>query len=378
MKKILIVCPYFYPNIGGVENYVYNIAKRLTTKYEIIIVTTNQDKNKISILNIDKIKIYKLPIQFTISNTPINLFWYFDLKKIIKRESPEIINIHLPVPFLSDLAGFIAKKRRISYFVTYHSGSMKKEKGLFLNLLIYCYEKFILRSILKNSTKIITSGYAKEYLKKTFKELILNKIIPINPGVDLDLFRPFKIKKEEPKFKIVFSGRIDSTSFWKGQDYLFEAVVQLIKEGYNLQLNLIGEGNLVEDYKKKYQKYSQNIQFLGKFKYEDVPKELCKNDVLILPSITESESFGMVLAEANACGLPIIGSRIGGIPEIIQDNYNGLLVNPKNISDLKEAILKLYNNKEFRIKLGNNGLKKAQEFWDWEKITKKTEGVFEE
>src|SRR3989344_8783646 len=111
MKKIMFVTPYFYPKIGGLENYAYNIAKGLKKKYdwEVVVVTSNHEQpHKYKEEKIDGMKVYRLPRWFKVSNTPINPMWYFMIKKIIKKERPNIINAHTPVPFMADMAAMAA------------------------------------------------------------------------------------------------------------------------------------------------------------------------------------------------------------------------------------------------------------------------------
>ena len=78
--KIMFVCPYFYPKIGGLENYVYNIAKRLSLKHEIVVITSNHLNLKDKIEFFEGMKVIRLSKMFKISNTPINPFWYFKIK----------------------------------------------------------------------------------------------------------------------------------------------------------------------------------------------------------------------------------------------------------------------------------------------------------
>ena len=124
--KLLVVAPYFFPKIGGMENYSYNISKGLKEKYEwdVTIITSNHIEKKYKEERIDGMNIYRLPYWFKISNTTINPMWLFSIHKILIEEHPDIINAHSPVPFISDITSLIAGK--IPLVTTYHSGSMIK------------------------------------------------------------------------------------------------------------------------------------------------------------------------------------------------------------------------------------------------------------
>jgi len=363
--KLLFVSPYFHPKVGGLEKYVLNIAKRLSKQHEVIVVTTGPGGKRFT-ETIEGCKVYRLPIAFKISNTPINLAWKTDLYRIFRSEKPDLVNIHIPVPFLGDLAARVAKQLNIPYIITYHAGSMKKDNSPFLNILINLYEKEVLPFELKNAKKIICSS---DFVRKTFLKSYKNVHV-VNPGVNLSLFKPGK--KISKGFNILYIGKIDTTASWKGLDYLFQAFDQLQNKHSDISLTLVGGGNLLNKYKGRH----PNVKFTGVLLGKDRVKPVHNCDVLVLPSTSTAESFGMVLAEANACGKPIIGSKIGGIPYVIKHNYNGLLVPPKDSEALAKSLEKLYKDNKLAKKLGSNGLKKVKQNWNWDNIAKKTLELF--
>lgn len=374
--KILFVTPYFYPKIGGLENYVYNVAKRLAKKEEVIIITTNHDKKKYKEEEINNMKIYRLPYLIKLSHTPLNPFWYFKIKKIIALEKPDVINAHLPVPFIADLVCFINPKKTI---ITYHNDLVKP--SFVLGKICKLYYSLIGNYTLKSCKSIIaTSDYyveTSEYLRPLKK-----KINIVSPGVDIKIFNP-KIKKgflNSKQKKLFFIAQLDKTHEHKGLKYLLFAL-KLVKQKYpKVKLFIGGKGDQLEFYKKlvKRLKLEENIIFLDFISNKNLPLAYKDADITILPTYNGSEGFGMVLAEANACGTPVIGSKVGGIPVVIENNYNGVLVPPKDVKALAMAIIRLLGNKKLARKLGKNGAKKAKEKWDWDVLTKKTLEVFKE
>ncbi|MBS3072933.1 trypsin-like peptidase domain-containing protein, partial [Candidatus Pacearchaeota archaeon] len=107
-------------------------------------------------------------------------------------------------------------------------------------------------------------------------------------------------------------------------------------------------------------------------------EEINKSSILILPSTSNAESFGMVLIEAMACKKPVIGSNIGGIPYVIDNGVNGLLVPPKNSQALTDAITKILSNPKLAKQMGENGYKKVKDGFTWDELSNKMDKIIQE
>src|SRR4051812_38203086 len=108
--KILLVTSHFPPSVGGVERYTFHLASGLqqTFQDEVVVVTADAHVRTQSVELYQDLKVYRLPVMFQVSNTPVHLLWYFALKKIIRKEQPDLINAHLPVMCLGDMAAWAA------------------------------------------------------------------------------------------------------------------------------------------------------------------------------------------------------------------------------------------------------------------------------
>lgn len=372
--KLVIVIPYFYPKIGGLENYAFNIGVLLKKKYKwkIVIITSNHISNKYVIEKIKGIKVIRLPYQFKISNTPISFKWYKTIQSIISEEKPDIINGHLPVPFIADIASIIAKKKRIPFVLTYQNDLVKEE--LIPKIFIFLYYLLLGNFTLINSLKIInTTQYYKNYSKKLarFKE----KIVIIPPGINLrNKIITYKNNKEK---NILFVGQLDKTHRHKGLDLLIEVFSHLIKN-YKVNLVIVGTGDDVVRYKKKVEKLniSRSVIFTGYINDIVLSSFYASSDVIVLPSINNSEGFGMVLLEAGAHKKPVIGTKVGGIPYFIDHNINGLLVNPNNKKELENALLTIIKDSKFAKLLGENNYSKTIKNYTWIIQSEKTNKLF--
>jgi glycosyltransferase involved in cell wall biosynthesis len=109
------------------------------------------------------------------------------------------------------------------------------------------------------------------------------------------------------------------------------------------------------------------VRFTGKVPHNKIPMYFNQMDIVVIPSVLDSESFGVAAVEASACEKPVVVSNVGGLVEVIQDGVNGLVAEPKNALDLAEKIEVLIENVDLRKKLGKEGRKIALEKYDWNK-----------
>lgn len=359
--KLLVVAPYFYPKVGGLENYAWNICKGLKNTYgwDIVAVASNHEENGYKEEVIEGIKIYRLPYWFKLSNTPINFGWFIDIWKIIKKERPDVVNAHSPVPFIADVSANLSKRMNIPLVLTYHAGSMKKNN--IFDLVIEFYENTFLNSIINNADKVICfhTDFIKKYL------LNYSKLVKVAPGVDTDIFKYDKTKRPN---SVIYVGKIDKTTSWKGLGILIKTLKEITEKNVRVRLNIIGEGNAVNMYKDMVNSYNLQyyVKFIGKLNSKKLALAMQNAKVLVLPSITDAESFGMVLIEAMACGTPVIGSNIGGIPQVIDNGKNGYLFKPGNTSDLANKIVKLIDNDKLVSKFGLKGREKVEKYYTWD------------
>ncbi len=361
-KKVLIAIPYFPPHLGGTQIYAYNIAKRLQNDFnwEVCIVTSDARGFKTVKENYEGFTVYRLGYWFKISNTPVNPLWLFTLRRIIKEGNISIINAHAPVPFLSDAVSLVSKN--LPLILTYHGGTMKKNKIL-PDILIWTYEHSFFLLLLKRANFIICSS---DYVRLDFLYKYLYKSVTITPAVDLKLFYPdFQRKNEQT---ILFVASLTRSEQHKGLRILINAFNMLQKDMPDARLIVVGDG----DMKTEYENYVQNLGLQKKviFRGRLFGKELAvayqQTDIFVLPSLAPSESFGMVIIEAMATGKAVIGTMAGGIPRVIDHEKNGLLVESGNPVALSTAIKRLFDDPDFMKKLGEAGREKAKTHYDWD------------
>lgn len=362
--KLLVVVPYFPPHIGGAENYAYNISKGLKEKcnWEVTIVTSNHEENKYKEEVLDGMKIYRLKRWFKISNTPISPLWYFQVKRIIKKEKPNVVNAHTPVPFISDIAARACGD--IPFVLTYHAASLYKYKNPIFNVFVFLYKILIERDTLKKAKIIIAES---KFVKMRFSKNLRKKTFVIHNSISKKEILP-EIKIWKKKNKIIFLASLDKTHSWKGLSNIIEAIREYVQNfNKNIELIVVGNG----DYKYYYQQLAiklgvgKYIKFIGTKFGKDKYNIFKKAKILVAYPKTSNDAFPTVFFEAWANLVPIIASDIGPIPYVIDDRRDGYLVKPNSPKDLAKGIRDLIKDNKLRSRLIKNGWYKVKNFtWD--------------
>jgi glycosyltransferase involved in cell wall biosynthesis len=161
----------------------------------------------------------------------------------------------------------------------------------------------------------------------------------------------------------------------KGIQHILYALADL--KDPDISLSIVGSGNFEAHLKKICKDLSLDgvVTFYGFCNPQLLPELYAGSDVFILPS--QAEAFGNVFAEAMACGLPIIGTNIGGIPDLV-DTENGILARPGNINEIKNAIIRLKKSEKLRTQMQLANKKKIAEQYSWKRVANQHIAVYQE
>lgn len=374
-----MVSPYFYPEGGGAEFYMYKIAERLSKHHEVTVLCTTNEKEHP--FNNDHIEVKTLNHQFKISTTPVALTAIRDIVSHIRQNNYDLCNINYYLPLFPDMASMAAKICDLPSVLTWHNDVHAEG---FLKLLSASYNLTINKFTLKMVDKIITpSPYC--YNESKFLKNLKSNMEWIPPGVDINKYdnTPLNPVREEYGIPddsniILFVGVMNKATSHKGVKTLLKAFKKICKDTDSF-LVMVGKGDMIPHYIRmcKGLEIDERVVFTGFIEESSLINFYKESKILILPSTTIQEGFGMVLIEANACGKPVIGSRIGGIKYVIKDGETGLLVPPGDPDALADAIMKLLNDEELIRKMGLNGRKMVEKNYTWERVAGMTENVFE-
>ena len=275
----------------------------------------------------------------------------------------DIIHVQWPIP--NGLGAlFLKYLYKIPYINTIHG------EEVYLSRRYHTIP--ILKLLVNNSSKTLTNSSAtlKVSLDSGLKKHKF-EIIPF--GVDTEFFRPIKLEKNEEIFQILSVGYLIER---KGFDYLVKAVKEVLKTHSEVRLNIVGSGPLEMQIKKLIHELGldDTVKILDNVSDEELLNLYNSSDLFVLPSIVDSqgnmEGLGVVLLEAMACKVPVIGTDTGGIPDIVDDDETGLLVPEKDILEISRAIIKLIENGDLRESIITNGYEMVKNHFSWEQIAK--------
>jgi len=359
--NILMISPYFYPEVGGAEFAAYEVAKWLVHEGHIVRVVTKHFGEFKDYEILDSIEIFRVRAKKIKGLQSLSAFPQMLRLSMRFAEDADVIHAHIPYP--SGIIAYIIKKTKNKPYLITSQGS---------ELLDYPEEKLlhiikpIIEVTLRNANHIHAISEAlKNSIVKNFG-VDSKKVSVIPNGVDINLFNPSKGRKDpNRKEKIIVS--VSRLTEKNGLEYLIKAMPRVF-EKIDAKLVIVGDGDqrkILENLVKKLG-IEDKVFFKGWIKYEEVPKIVASSDLFVRTSITEG--LGTAFLEAMACGTPVIGSRVQGILDIIRDGYNGILVQPTDINEISESIIKVLEDESLRESLIENGLRFVQRY-KWENIS---------
>jgi glycosyltransferase involved in cell wall biosynthesis len=223
------------------------------------------------------------------------------------------------------------------------------------------------------------SNHTFRLLKKNIG--VQNKIIRKIPmGINIQEYAGIKPFKNTELKTVLFVGRLIA---WKGISNLIKAIKIVQSKNCHVELIIIGEGPKRFELEKLANELSisSNTHFYGNINREKLYQSYKSADVLVLPSTIvdgQTEGLGVVLLEAMASGTPVIGSNTGGIPDIIEDGVNGLLVTPGDPQALADAIIRILENPDLAERFRKAGQETVRDRFSWDVITDQFVEVYQE
>jgi len=354
-KKINIFYAIADSSLTGAPRHVLSLVKNLNMKDFTVSVILPQGPLADELKKL-KINTFLVPMKHRADMGAVNR-----IKKLLRKYDPDILHVHGSRAGL--FARMAAKGLPIKIVYTEHTRALQFR----LNNPVLDWSHIKARAMLDKWTtvNIAVSNAVKEFLVK-YKITRPDKIRVIYNGISskpnkyidtdtIDIITQYGLKKRD-----VIIGTIGSLNIQKDTITLVKAMPRVFKKIPTAKLVLVGSGPLKYMLQKivKKLKISDKVIFTGTVK--DISSILQLLTVFILPS--RSEAFGISILEAMRANVPVIATRVGGIPEVITNNQNGILIDPGNHKLLSSTIIRLLHNNKLQHKLIKNGTETVKRF----------------
>lgn len=377
--NICMISRDFLPNIGGLASHVFELSKALQNRgHQVRVITKRNELNSRSFELLEDLQIYRIYDPSNIvflkhTSYFLKLFLYtiflkYKIEELNHISKIDVIHTHtlldtigailtndIPVVQTEHTSNFLQAYERDSKIISLYKKGFKNVDFVIgpSNELV---SKFRALGVPKEKTKFISNGVDE------------NKF---NTNISTD--NEIKNKYDIHNSNIVLCPRrLDPKN---GVDYLIKSIPYILKENDVIFL-LVGSGSQRNELEELVSKLNINedVIFTGRIENSKMPEFYALSDIVVLPSLKEATSIAGL--EAMASGKPVVGTNVGGIPQIVTNKKTGLIVPPKDSKSLSEAINYLIDHKEIREKLGGNARREVENKFTWNKIAEKVEDVY--
>jgi glycosyltransferase involved in cell wall biosynthesis len=278
-----------------------------------------------------------------------------------KRFEPDVVHAHFAVP-VGPIAKILKLFYRIPYVITLHGGDVPAtgQAPTAFRLI-----KLFMPPILRSASSLVAVSQTLATQAKTSFPNLNFKVIP--NGVDTEFYVPGE-KTGGELIRLCFAGRFSEQ---KGLEYLIYAIKKIAnKEGRKFLLEIIGDGpvrNRIQQLVKS-SNLEDRISFSGWVERKRLSQKLSYCDIFVLPSLMEGMPISCL--HAMACGCAIVATKVGGIPEVVKNKVNGILVPARDSQALADSLLHLIDDDSMRMQFGDKGREIVQSDFRWEKIAR--------
>jgi glycosyltransferase involved in cell wall biosynthesis len=230
------------------------------------------------------------------------------------------------------------------------------------------YRRFVFRQ-----ARVITA--TSHFLADVTRHYTDKEVHVVPFGVDCEVFRP---TERINMTSAVTLGFVKHLEIKYGPEYLIGAMQMIVGQYPQTKLLMAGSGELRSQLEALTQRLglTQNVSFLGAIEHCQVPELLKNVDIFVMPSIRES--FGVAAVEAQAMEIPVVATKVGGVPEVVLDGESGILVEPGSSEQLAQAILTLIENPAFRRQMGERGRGYVLANYRWEDNAALMENLYQQ
>lgn len=354
---------------GGVESFVWEIARGLAARGEDVTIVGGEGEIRRPYENVrvatfpftSRDALRKLPglaKQYTLTKLAERLTFGKNARAFMRRERFDVI--HIQKPYDLPPAAWFKRNTKTRVVLGCHGTDFFPSD-----------RRFVGASEIAVSCSAFNAGQVREHYGIS-PRVVYN-------GIDPQQFFP---QAPDPKLRnqvagdaqtILYAGRLVR---WKGVQYLIDALA-LLAQMRNVRLLVAGEGEYrpILEQRARERGVADRVNFMGYISSDALAPFYAIADVVALASYA-NETFSIMSAEAMACGRPVVGSRFGGIPEVIADRETGFLAEPENAADFAARIGELLDNATLRERFGQCGRERVLRLFTWDAVTERVQDAY--
>ena len=391
---------------GGAQRFIYTfvtaLLRRNTQNQFIVAAGCEGDDENGLLFALEKNGINTRHLKYLRRsiNPLFDILGVFEIKKLIKKEKPDVLFVNsTKAGILGGFAGRLARSKKIIYRIggwTFNDPWPNWKKKMYILIEKYTagFKDYIVNNAESDRQQAIKLGIKprkeiiiihngmeidkleffsrEEARKEIFRRSTQIEFASQNTQINADNQRKSAYPERDNQRVSAIVGTIANFYPPKGLEYLIEAAGLMIDK--KVKFIIIGDGQdrlKLEDLIKK---HNLNNNFILTGAIPDARKYLKAFDVFVLPSV--KEGFPWAVLEAMVAEIPVIATRVGAVPEIIENNKNGIIIDSRNPEQIKNAINTLLNDKNLSIGIAKEGRKTAVEKFNLQKMVKKYEDLF--
>jgi phosphatidylinositol alpha-mannosyltransferase len=363
--RIALVTQSYYPRPGGVTEHVYHTARELRRLGHDVTVVTSRvggDASEPGVVRVGRNIL--VPFNGAWVNVAVGTRLARDLERVFDAIQPDVIHAHCPLAPTLPLLTLLGAPKNARVIGTFHEAADR-------NFIYWTSKGLLARAARRLDTRIAVSHAARSLARK----YVGGEYVIVPNGVDCERFSPARPAIPELRdgaLNVLYVGRLDQR---KGVKYLFRAV-GLVAKTTRRRIRLIVVGN--DGFRGRFLPRlprTVDVHFAGVVGRDLLPRYFTTGDVFCAPAVGR-ESFGIVLLEAMASGIPVIGSSIPGYLTVLADRWNSLAVSPQDPAAIARGILEIVEDSALRARLRENGLHTVRRY-RWDRIVARLERIYE-
>jgi phosphatidyl-myo-inositol alpha-mannosyltransferase len=358
--RIALVCPYAFDDPGGAQTHVRELTERLLRRdHEVVVLApVRTAASEPWLIPVGR----PIDLRYNGSNVPIDPRPWSRrrVRETLAAFGPHVVHVHEPLAPSTGLWALL--EARVPVVGTFHSGATRARVA------------DLAAPVLRRVARRLTVRVAVSEAARRFAEPLVGGPFVIVPnGVETARFATAEPAELPPGARLLFVGRLDQR---KGFPVAVAAFARLAQSRPDVRLLVAGDGPERSAVDRLPTVVRSRITMLGTVSNLALPRYHAASDVYVGPAIG-GESFGIVLVEAMAAGLPVVASAVPGYDEVVRDGVEGLLVPPGDADALAGAIGRVLDDHALAGRLGAAGRERAATF-DWSVIVGRIEALYEQ